>query len=113
MAAAPVAGGPTWTVNALVEVGLFALRLSFLQLRGLVNKSPSTLERSLTYLTVAVLAAPVFPVVFTLDGTVGGVFNVGSVAASLAVLMAWRTRSMVAKILVVMGVLWTVTYLLG
>lgn len=108
-----VDGGLVWTVIALVGVGLFTLRLSFLQLRGLVDEFPSALERSLAYLPVAVLAALIFPAVFTLDGTTGGVFNARSVAASLAVLVAWRTRSMVATIAVGMGVLWTVTYLFG
>lgn len=102
-----------WTTIAITGTGLYVLRLSFLQFRGAVDEFPSALERSLTYLPVAVLAALVFPAVFTLDGTVGGLVNPRVVAASVAVLVAWRTRNVVATIVLGMGVLWTVTYLFG
>ncbi|MFB6154830.1 MAG: AzlD domain-containing protein [Haloferacaceae archaeon] len=113
MAGEAVDGGLLWTLIALVGAGTFALRLSFLQLRGLVDEFPPALERPLSYLPVAVLAAIVFPALFTLDGTPGGVINVRVFAASLAVVVAWRTRSVVATIVVGMGVLWTATFLFG
>lgn len=105
--------GVVWTLIVIVGVGLYAIRLSFLQLRGLVDEFPPALERALVYLPVAVLAALIFPAVFTLDWTIGSVVNARAVAASMAVVVAWRTRSMVATIVVGMAVLWTVTYLLG
>lgn len=105
--------GMVWTVIALVAVGVFVLRLSFLQLRGLVDEFPSGLEQSLAYLPVAVLAALIFPAVFTLDSTIGSVVNARAFAASMAIVVAWRTRNMVATIVAGMGVLWTVTYLFG
>ena len=102
-----------WPVIGLVGAGLFALRLSFLQLRGWVDEFPPALERSLAYLPVAVLAALITPTLITADGTLGGIVNARAFAASLAVIVAWRTKSMVATIVVGMGVLWATTFLIG
>lgn len=105
--------GLIWTLIVLIGAGVFALRLSFLHLRGLVDAFPPALERSLVYLPAAVLGALIFPALFTLDGTVGDIFNPRSFAASLAVVVAWRTRSMTATIVVGMAALWTTSYLIG
>lgn len=105
--------GLVWTLIVLIGAGIYAFRLSFLQLRGLVDEFPPALERSLAYVPGAVLAALIFPALFTLDGTAGGVLNPRAFAAGLAVVVAWRTKSMLATIVVGMGVLWITLYVVG
>lgn len=59
------------------------------------------------------MAAPVFPALFTLDGTIGGVLNPRILAGGVAAAVAWRARNMLAPIAVGMAVLWATAYLLG
>jgi len=102
-----------WTVVALLALGTYALRLSFIQLYGTVEAFPPWVERALAYVPAAVMAALVFPALFALDGTVAGLVNARVLAGGLAAVVAWRTRSMLLTIVVGMGVLWLVTALSG
>ena len=113
MVAPTLDDGLVWTLVVLLGLGTFALRLSFIQLRGRVDEFPSVLERSLVFVPAAVLAALIFPALFTLNGTLGGVVNVRVLAAGVAAVVAWRTENMLATIGVGMVVLWLTTYLLG
>lgn len=93
-------------------LGTFAFRLSFIQLHAWLDEFPPRVERALGFIPAAVLAALVFPELFTLDGSVAGVFvDVRVLAGGLAAVTAWRTRSMLATIAVGMGVLWGVQLL--
>ena len=63
--------------------------------------------------SVSEAAALVFPALFALDGTVGGLLNLRVLAGALAAVVAWRSESMLATIAVGMAVLWAGTFLLG
>lgn len=103
-----------WTLVAALGVGVYALRLSFIQLYGIVEGFPPRLERALTFVPAAVLAALITPALFPLDGSLGGVvLNARALAGAVALATAWRTGSMIATIGVGMGVLWVVTFLPG
>lgn len=109
-------GAPTgivWALVGLLGAGVFLLRLSFIQLRGWVEEFPPWVEHSLAYVPAAVMSALVFPALFTLDGTIGGVLNPRVLAGGVAAAVAWRTRNMLATITVGMAVLWATAYLLG
>ena len=113
MVAPALDDGLVWTLVVLLGLGTFALRLSFIQLRGRVDEFPPAIERSLAYVPAAVLAALIFPALFVLDGTVGGVVNARVLAAGVAAVVAWRTESMLATIVVGMAVLWVTTFVIG
>lgn len=113
MAAAALDAGLVWTLVVVLGLGTFALRYSFFGLRDRVEAFPPTVERSLAYVPAAVLGALIFPALFVLDGTVAGVVNPHALAAGVAAVVAWRTRSMLATIATGMVVLWVVTYLVG
>lgn len=101
-----------WLLIAVLGVGVYALRLSFIHLHGIVQGLPPRLERALSFVPAAILAALVAPALFPIDGSIADtVFNARALAGAVAVATAWRTGSMVATILVGMGVLWTVTLL--
>lgn len=103
-----------WLLIPVLGMGVYALRLSFIHLHGVVEGFPPRLERALTFIPAAILAALITPALFPLDGSLAGIiFNARALAGTLAVGTAWRTGSMIATIAVGMGVLWTVTFLLG
>lgn len=103
-----------WILIPVLGLGVYALRLSFIHLHGVVESFPPRLERALTFIPAAILAALVTPALFPLDGSLAGIiFNARALAGALAVATAWRTGSMIATIAVGMGVLWTVTFLFG
>jgi len=102
-----------WALVVILGLGTFALRLSFIQLRGRVDAFPPAIEHSLSFVPAAVLAALVFPALFTLNGSVEGVLNARVLAGGVAAIVAWRTRNMLATIGVGMVVLWATTILLG
>lgn len=93
----------------IVIIGIFGygIRVSFIAALGTRPLSP-TLERPLKYVAPAVLAALVVPAVVLVDGTpdVAPLSNPRFVAAIVAALVAWKSRSVVATIVVGMAVLW-------
>lgn len=98
----------------VLGAGVYAFRLSFIHLRGIVDNFPPRLERALTYIPAAILAALVTPALFPMDASITATFfNVRALAGALAVATAWRTGSMIATIGVGMGVLWSVKVLMG
>lgn len=105
--------GVGWLLTAVLGVGVFAIRLSFIQLRGRFTTFPPAVEDALAYVPPAVIAALIFPALFVLDGTVGGLLNARVLAAGLATVVAWRTKSVLATIVVGMAVLWATAYVLG
>lgn len=96
-----------WVAVAVVGLGTFLLRLSFVGLGGRL-RLPQGVVRALRFLPAAILAAIIVPAVFRTDaGDV--VVTVGSprvLAALVAALVAWRTRHILATIVTGMAVLW-------
>jgi len=93
---------------ALALAGLltFATRLSFIALLGRVE-TPPLLARALRYVPPAVLSAIVFPELLLKEGKVDvTLHNLRLFAGLLAVLVAWRTKSVLLTIAVGMGTLW-------
>ena len=110
-----VHGGPTfpWLLIAVLGVGVYAMRLSFIGLRGVVEELPPGVERALTFIPAAVLAALVTPALFPLAGSVvDTVVTPRALAGALALVTAWRTENMIATIGVGMAVLWAATLVL-
>lgn len=102
---------------AIVAAGLctYALRLSFILLLGRVDTVPPRLVGVLRYVPAAVLAALVAPAILSLSVTPTPAFQFELpklVAGTVAIVVAWRTESVLATIGVGMVVLWLVQYLL-
>jgi branched-subunit amino acid transport protein len=94
-----------WAIIAAIAVGTWLIRLSFLALLGRIGVIPPLLLRILRLIPVAVLAAIVAPALTHATGA----FDLATdrfVAGAGAVLIAWRTRSPLATIVVGMGLLW-------
>lgn len=114
MASADLQPWFVWLLVAVLGAGVYALRLSFIHLHGVVEGFPPRVERALTFIPAAILAALVTPALFPLDGSLAGiVLDARPLAGALALTTAWRTGSMIATIGVGMGVLWAVTFLIG
>ncbi len=94
-----------WITFALIGLGTFVLRLSFIEFHA-VLRMPPWFRRALAYVPASVLAALVLPAVMYehrdagLDWT-----NPQIPAAIVAALVAWRTRSTLLTLAVGMGVL--------
>jgi branched chain amino acid efflux pump len=102
-----------WAVLIAGGLATYITRLSFIALahRG---PPPAWVARPLRFVPAAVLSAIILPEVLT----PGGAFEVGLavprvLAALAAVIVAWRTRSVLLTLVAGMGVLWLVAALLG
>lgn len=94
-----------WAVIAAIGVGTWLIRLSFIALLGRVEVIPPLLLRILRLIPAAVLAAIVAPALTHASGT----FDLATdrfVAGVGAALVAWRTRNVLATIVIGMGLLW-------
>ena len=95
-----------WLVVAIVGVGTFLIRFSFLFLFEYLSEVPEGVERALRFVPPAVLAALVVPAVVVLDGSPAlSPGNERILAAVAAAAVAWRTESVLATIVVGMGAL--------
>jgi len=91
---------------ALAGFLTFATRLSFIALLGRVE-TPPLLARALRFVPPAVLSAIVFPELLLREGKVdASLHNLRLLAGLLALLVAWRTRSVLLTIGVGMAALW-------
>ena len=95
-----------WLAVAGAGAITFALRLSFIALMGRI-KIPVLLSRALRFVPAAVFTAVVIPLLFYVDGAVEVSFgNERLLAGVAAVLIAWRTRSVLLTLVGGMAVLW-------
>lgn len=95
-----------WLTMLLAGLVTFTIRLSFISIVG-HRSVPPLLRRALRLVPPAVLTAIVFPEVFMSAGYLDISFsNARLLAAVLAVLVAWRTRSVVLTIVVGMLSVW-------
>ncbi|PVZ41611.1 AzlD domain-containing protein [Pseudomonas sp. CC120222-01a] len=99
-----------WITFALIGLGTFAIRLSFIEFYGAL-RIPPMLRRALVYVPASVLAALVLPAVVFKAGQPGIDWSNPQIpAAVVAGLVAWRTRSTLLTLAVGMGVLWALQH---
>ncbi len=99
-----------WGIFAAVGAGTFLLRLSFLGALGRESSIRPGLARALGLVPAAVLAALVAPAVAG-RGTEVDLVTARFTAATLAGLVAWRTRNVPLTLVVGMVVLWVLSAL--
>lgn len=100
MTAGPPPGSQVWLAIVVAGLGTFLLRASFLFLFERVGGVPPRLERALRYVPAAVLAALVIPAIVAADGSPTILGNDRLLAGTAAALVAWRTESVLATIVV-------------
>jgi branched-subunit amino acid transport protein len=95
-----------WIVIIVLGIGTYLIRLSFIVLFGRVEP-PMKLQRALRFVPPAVLSALLLPDVLYRSGTFSlSVGNARLIAASVAALVAWRTKNTLLTIVIGMIVLW-------
>lgn len=94
-------------IIVVIGAGTYLFRLSFIGLLG-ARPMPAWAAAPLRYVAPAVLAAIVAPAVLLRDGVldVAPLSNPRFLAAGLAIVVAWRTKSVAAVIVVGMTVVW-------
>jgi branched-subunit amino acid transport protein len=101
-----------WLIMALAGLVTYLLRLSFIQLFGLIKVPPRVIS-ALRYVPAAVFSAIIFPELLMPGGTLSLTWkNSHLLAGALAVVVAWKTRSVVWTILSGMLALLALQYLL-
>jgi branched-subunit amino acid transport protein len=96
-----------WLAVAGAGAVTFALRLSFIALLGRIE-IPPLLSRALRFVPAAVFTAVVIPLLFYVDGVAEvSLGNERLLAGLVAVLIAWRTRSVPLTLVGGMAMLWT------
>ncbi|MFP4558090.1 MAG: AzlD domain-containing protein, partial [Archaeoglobaceae archaeon] len=102
-----------WLIFIAAGIGTFLLRLSFIFLMGRLSDVPSNIERVLRFVPAAVLTALVVPAIVYMDGSLAiGMENEKLFAGTLAAVVAWRTRNMLATIGIGMLALWSLQAIL-
>ncbi len=84
-----------WTMIALLGIGTYLIRFSFLGLIG-DRKMPDWVLRHLRYTPVAILPGLVAPLVMWPDATGGEPDAIRLIAAAATVIVAWRWKNMLA-----------------
>lgn len=104
---------PIWLTIVLGGLLTFATRFSFIYLSGRWQP-PAWLARALRFVPPAVLSAIIFPEVLMRNSQLNlAVDNLRLWAALLAVLVAWRTKSVLLSIAAGMGSLYLLTWLVS
>lgn len=102
-----------WGVILAIAVGTFAARVSFIVLFGRLQRVPPSVERLLSFVAPAALAALVLPSLLLVDGTlVLATGNARLVAGAAAALVAWRTENLLATVVVGMAAFWALRFVL-
>lgn len=93
-----------WATVLLAGAGTFAMRASFLLAARRLTAVPPGVDRVLRQIPPAALAALVVPSLLRPDGEFG-VFQARLAVGLVAALVAWRTRSSAATLVVGLGLL--------
>jgi branched chain amino acid efflux pump len=96
--------GAIWTALVVVGAGTYLIRASFLSVARRFSDLPPRVERALSLIPPAVLAALVAPSVLLVDGSLDP-FNARLLAAALAATVGWVSKSVVATLVVGIGAL--------
>ncbi|WP_178916433.1 AzlD domain-containing protein [Natronomonas gomsonensis] len=95
-----------WLAIAVAGVGTFLIRFSFLFLFEYLSEVPDGAQRALRFVPAAVLAALVLPALVIVEGSPSvSLGNERLLAGLVAAVVAWRTESIFATIVVGMVVL--------
>lgn len=96
-----------WAVIALIFAGTLLARLSILVVFGRLSSVPHGVERLLTLVAPAALAALVAPSFVVIDGSLAlSPANERLLAGVVAALVAWRTENLLATVAAGMAVVW-------
>ena len=99
-----------WLTILLAGLITYAIRLSFIIFFGW-REIPGWLRRALRFVPPAVLSAIIFPSLLMPNGQLDVSFgNDRLIAGSLAIVVAWRTRSALWTVLIGMIALWILQY---
>lgn len=102
-----------WGVMVIGGLATFAIRATFILLVG-QREIPGVLRRALHFIPPAVLTAIILPELILPAGELNlSPANPNLLAGIAAVLVAWRTRSVLLTILVGMVVFWLVRMVVG
>ena len=102
-----------WWVMIISGLATFAIRATFIILIG-QRAIPPLLRRALYFIPPAVLTAIILPELVLPKGQLNlSLANPNLLAGIVAVLVAWRTRSVLLTIVVGMVVFWVAQLLLG
>lgn len=93
-----------WVAIVLAGVGTFAMRASFVAAAHRLSEVPPWLARILRQIPAAALAAIVLPAIVRPEGTLD-LIQPRLFAALFAALVAWRTRNVLATLILGMGAL--------
>lgn len=95
-----------WILFLVIGLGTFLLRFSAIALWGRLGTVPDSVERGLRFIPPAVLSALVLPAIATSNGH----FEIGPrmAAGLVAVVVAWKTRSVFFTIVAGMAALWII-----
>lgn len=100
-----------WLIIGIVGLGTYLIRLSFIGVLGKVGV-PGYIERPLRFVAPAVLAAIAIPELVAPAGTVDiGFDNLRLIAGIIAIVVAWKVRSMGPTIVAGMVSLWLLDWL--
>lgn len=96
-----------------IGIGTYLIRLSFIGILG-TRTMPDWAMVPLRFVAPAVLAALVAPAVLLRDGAVdlSAATNPRALAALIALLIAWKTESVIAVIVTGMAAVWVLQALL-
>jgi branched-subunit amino acid transport protein len=100
-----------WATIAVAGAGTYLIRLSFLAVARRFRDLPPRVERALSLIPPAVLAALVAPSVLVVDGNVD-LLNARAAAAAFAAAVGYLTKSVVATLVVGIGALMLIDALL-
>ena len=101
-----------WLTMIIAGLLTYGIRLSFIVLFG-DGELSEPIRRGLRFVPPAVLTAIIFPELLIPNGSQEiSLLNTRLIAGILAILVAWRTKSVMLTILTGMGVLWVLEWLL-
>lgn len=107
-----MSGATIWTIIALIGLGTFLVRFSFLGIIG-NRKLPEWVLRHLRYTPVAVMPGLVAPLVLWPEATSGDLDPARLAAAAATILAGLITKNVLASIFAGAAVLYLMLWLVG
>ncbi len=91
---------------AIVSLGTFLFRFSFIHMYGQFTL-PGWIKRSMRFVPAAVLSALIFPAIMLHQGSLFiSVYNNRLVAGAMAMIVAWKTKNLLATIATGLLIFW-------